>query len=54
MKTFNYPEDTRLTLGELSEWSQTPVDELLQLERQGVIGRGPDGLFPILETTNRR
>jgi hypothetical protein len=53
MKTFNYPEDARLTLDELSEWSETPADELLQLERRGVIDRGPDGLFPILETTNR-
>ena len=48
-----YPEDARLTLAELAEWSETPADELLELERRGVIERGPDGLFPILETTNR-
>jgi hypothetical protein len=53
VKTFNYTEDARLTLEELSEWALTPADELLQLERRGVIERGPDGLFPILSTTNQ-
>jgi hypothetical protein len=52
MKRLNYPEDARLTFAELSEWVLTPADELRQLERLGVIERGPDGLFPILETTN--
>ena len=33
-RTFNYSEDARLTLDELSEWSETPADELLELERR--------------------
>jgi hypothetical protein len=53
MKTFNYPEDARLTLAELSEWVLTPGDELLHLERRGVIERDEDGLYPIMSTTNR-
>jgi hypothetical protein len=53
MKAFNYPEDARLTLAELSEWVLTPGDELLHLERRGVIERDEDGLFPIMSTTNR-
>jgi hypothetical protein len=48
-----YSDEARLTLGELSVWTRTPTSELQAVERCGVIARGPDGLFPILETTNR-
>jgi len=46
----DYPDDARLTLGELAEWSEQEVSSLQALERKGVISRGPDGLFTLLPT----
>jgi hypothetical protein len=46
----DYPDDARLTTGELGAWTENTADEIRRLEREGVIRRGPDGLFPLLPT----
>jgi hypothetical protein len=46
----DYPDDARLTLGELASWSENTVDEIRRLERDGVICREQDGLFLLLPT----
>jgi hypothetical protein len=43
----------RLTVGELSQWTENSVAEIQELERLGVIERDAGGLFPLPETVTR-
>jgi hypothetical protein len=48
-----YEDGDRLTLGQLSQWSQNTVAEVKELERLGVIERDAGDLFPLPETISR-
>lgn len=48
--TVDYPDDARLTFGELAQWSENAVSEIWRLEELGVIARDQHGLFPLLPT----
>ena len=49
----SYDDGDRLTVGELSRWTENSVAEIQELEGLGVIERDAGGLFPLPETVTR-